>query len=79
MYKYLCQKLELKDSLEVATDGSICFNLTSANTQVIGTSQMYTSTQRRDNGIASARNSSLKAYIFEAIEAERVGLKVIFQ
>lgn len=48
MYKYLCQKLELKDSLEVATDGSICLNLTSANTQVIGTSQMYASTQRRD-------------------------------
>lgn len=65
MYKYLCQRLELKGSLVVAKDGSICLNLTSANTQVIGTSQMYTSTQRRDNGIASARKNAPGAEIID--------------
>ncbi|HAF27882.1 MAG TPA: hypothetical protein DCG75_02440 [Bacteroidales bacterium] len=48
---------------ETASDGSHYFNLTAANTQVIGTSQMYTSTQGRDNGIDSVKENAPKAEI----------------
>ena len=50
---------------ETAKDGSYYFNLTAVNTQVIGTSQMYTSTQGRDNGIASVRKNAPKAEIVD--------------
>jgi uncharacterized protein YegP (UPF0339 family) len=50
---------------ETAKDGSYYFNLTAANTQVIGTSQMYTSTAGRDNGIASVRKNAPKAEIVD--------------
>ncbi|MDA3892570.1 MAG: YegP family protein [Salinivirgaceae bacterium] len=50
---------------EVAKDGSFYFNLTALNTQVIGTSQMYTSTQGRDNGIDSVRKNAPKAEVVD--------------
>ncbi|MDF1575884.1 MAG: YegP family protein [Bacteroidales bacterium] len=52
-------------SSEIAQGGSFYFNLTAGNTQVIGTSQMYTSTQGRDNGIASVRKNAPKAEIVD--------------
>ncbi len=59
-----CSKKKMFIS-EVAKDGSYYFNLTAANTQIIGTSQMYTSTQGRDNGIASVRKNAPKAEIVD--------------
>jgi uncharacterized protein len=41
----------------VAKDGSPYFNLLAANSQIIGTSQMYSSEAARDNGIASVKNN----------------------
>lgn len=43
------ERYERKD----ASDGRLFFNLRAANRQVIGTSQMYSSAQARDEGIAS--------------------------
>ena len=40
---------------KVAKDGKPYFNLKAANHQVIGTSQMYASTQTRDAGIESVK------------------------
>ncbi len=45
--------LEVRYAREVAVDGRYYFNLKAGNHQVIGTSQMYTSAQARDGGIAS--------------------------
>lgn len=42
---------------KVAANGKFYFNLKAANHQVIGTSQMYVSTQSRDTGIASVKNN----------------------
>jgi len=50
---------------ETATDGSFYFNLTAANAQIIGISQMYTSAQGRDNGIDSVRENAPKAEVFD--------------
>ncbi|MEZ4455522.1 MAG: YegP family protein [Gemmatimonadales bacterium] len=46
-------RYELKD----AADGRFYFNLKAANHQVIGTSQMYTTTQSRAGGIASVKTN----------------------
>ncbi|MEG0862121.1 MAG: YegP family protein [Pseudomonas sp.] len=44
-----------------ASNGKFHFNLKAANHQIIGTSQMYASTQSRDAGIASVKtNGSTK-------------------
>ena len=40
-----------------ASDGRTYFNLKAGNHQVIGTSQMYKSTDGRDNGIASVKTN----------------------
>ncbi|QEL12231.1 YegP family protein [Kushneria phosphatilytica] len=40
-----------------ARDGSPYFNLKARNGQVIGTSEMYSSTQARENGIASCKTN----------------------
>ena len=40
-----------------ASNGKFHFNLKAANHQVIGTSQMYASTQSRDAGIASVKSN----------------------
>lgn len=45
--------LEERYDKKVATNGKTYFNLKAANHQVIGSSQMYGSTQARDAGIAS--------------------------
>jgi hypothetical protein len=42
---------------KVAADGRNYFNLTAANGQVIGTSQMYSSESSRDDGIDSVINT----------------------
>ena len=59
-----CSKKKMFTS-ETAKDGSHYFNLTAANTQVIGTSQMYTSAQGRDNGIVSVGKNAPKAEIVD--------------
>ncbi|UMY59507.1 YegP family protein [Pseudomonas sp. LS.1a] len=41
----------------VSTNGKVYFNLKAANHQVIGTSQMYASTQARAVGIASVKTN----------------------
>lgn len=44
---------------EVATNGKFYFNLKAGNHQIIGTSQMYTTKEARDKGVASvAANGS---------------------
>ena len=40
-----------------ASDGRPYFNLKAANSQIIGTSQMYTAASGRDNGIASVKTN----------------------
>src|SRR6187399_2322063 len=46
---------------KTSTNGKAFFNLKAANSQVIGTSQMYTSESSRENGIASVKtNGSTK-------------------
>lgn len=40
-----------------ASNGKFFFNLKAANHQVIGSSQMYASTQSRETGIASVKNN----------------------
>jgi uncharacterized protein YegP (UPF0339 family) len=47
------ERYEKKES----KDGKPFFNLKAANHQVIGTSQMYASTQARDGGIASVKTN----------------------
>lgn len=42
---------------KTATDGSFFFTLHSTNGQVIGKSEMYTSSSGRDNGIASCKKN----------------------
>jgi uncharacterized protein len=53
------ERYEKKDS----KDGKPFFNLKAANHQVIGTSQMYASTQARDGGIASVKTNGTSATI----------------
>ena len=44
-------------------DGGHMFNLKAANGEVIGTSEVYTSTGGRDNGIASVKTSAPDAAV----------------
>ena len=46
-----------------AKDGSPYFNLKSSNGQVIGTSEMYSSTSAMENGIVSVKNNAANATI----------------
>lgn len=48
---------------ELAANGKFYFNLTAANHQVIGTSQMYSTKKGRDNGIESVIKNAPKAEI----------------
>jgi uncharacterized protein len=41
-----------------AANGSPMFNLKAANGQIIGTSEQYSSTAARDNGITSVKNNA---------------------
>lgn len=42
---------------KVASNGKFHFNLKAANHQIIGSSQLYTTTQGRDTGIASVKTN----------------------
>ncbi len=48
-----------------ANDGRYYFNLKAANTQVIGTSEMYESSSGRENGIASVKANAPGATVEE--------------
>lgn len=50
---------------KTAKDSSPYFVLTAANGQVIGTSEMYSSTAARDNGIASVRTNAPTAVVVD--------------
>ena len=50
---------------KTATDGSPYFVLTATNNQVIGTSEMYSSTAARDNGIASVKTNAPSAVVVD--------------
>jgi uncharacterized protein YegP (UPF0339 family) len=45
--------------------GQAMFNLKAANHQVIGTSESYSSTEARDNGIASVKANAPKATVHD--------------
>ena len=51
-----------------AKNGKFHFNLKATNGQIIGTSQMYTSKEGMENGIASVRKNASKAEISELQE-----------
>ena len=51
---------------KVATNGKFFFNLKAANSQVIGTSQMFASEAERDAGLAAARASGPTATVRDA-------------
>lgn len=48
---------------KTAKDGSPYFNLKASNGQVIGSSEMYTSTSAMENGIASVKTNAPKATV----------------
>ena len=48
---------------KTATNGSPYFTLTATNGQVIGTSEMYSSTTARDNGIKSVKENAPRATV----------------
>jgi uncharacterized protein YegP (UPF0339 family) len=52
--------------LKTSTSGQPVFNLKAENNQVILTSQMYSSEQARENGIASVMKNSSSEKIVEA-------------
>lgn len=49
--------IDARYQLKTATDGSPYFTLTGANGQVIGRSEMYSSTAARDKGVASVKGN----------------------
>lgn len=61
------ERFERKD----ASDGRCFFNLKAANHQVIGTSQMYSSVQARDAGIASVKANGRTATIKDETPEEK--------
>lgn len=48
-----------------AANGKFYFNLKAANSQVIGTSEMYDSEAGRDNGIASVKTNAPEAEVVD--------------
>lgn len=50
---------------KTASNGQYFFNLTAANGQTIGTSEMYTSASARDNGIESVKTNAPGAEVEE--------------
>jgi uncharacterized protein YegP (UPF0339 family) len=53
-------------SKQDAKDGSFYFNLVAANGEIIGTSQMYKSTESRDKGIASIQTNGPSTTVVSA-------------
>lgn len=56
------------DRLE-AKNGKLYFNLKAVNHQIIGTSQMYSTTQTRDHGIESVKTNGSSEKIKDLTEA----------
>ncbi len=52
-----------------STNGKPYFNLKAANSQVIGTSQMYSSPAEMENGIASVKTNAVDAALRDATAA----------
>lgn len=52
---------------EEASNGQYYFNLKASNGEIIGTSQRYTSSSARDNGIASVKENASKAQVEENV------------
>jgi uncharacterized protein YegP (UPF0339 family) len=50
---------------KTAKDGSPYFTLTATNGQVIGTSEMYSSTTARENGIESVKENAPGATVID--------------
>jgi uncharacterized protein len=48
-----------------AKNGQFMFNLKAANHEVIGTSETYTSSEARDNGIASVKTNAPQAEVLD--------------
>lgn len=48
---------------KTASNGQYYFNLTATNGQIIGSSELYTTTSSRDNGIESVKNNAPKATV----------------
>ena len=48
-----------------AKNGKFYFNIKATNGQIIGTSQMYTSTKGRENGITSVKKNATRAETIE--------------
>jgi uncharacterized protein len=57
--------LEERYEKKESTNGKFYFNLKAANHQIIGTSQMYTTTQSRDGGITSVQSNGASTTIKE--------------
>jgi len=58
--------LDEQYELSVASDGRPYFNLKAANSQVIGTSQMYASESTRATGIASVKTNGASTDVRDA-------------
>jgi uncharacterized protein len=58
------ERYEKKES----TNGKFYFNLKAANHQIIGTSQMYTTSQSRDSGIASVQSNGSSTTVKDKTE-----------
>jgi uncharacterized protein len=63
-----CVLEERYDKLE-SKNGKFYFNLKAGNHQIIGTSQMYTTAQSRDGGIASVQTNGISTTIKDKTEA----------
>ncbi|MCL4114651.1 UNVERIFIED_CONTAM: hypothetical protein GTU68_056204 [Idotea baltica] len=58
-------KLDVNYERLTAKDGSPYFNLKASNGQVIGTSEMYSSTAARETGIASVKSNAPTASVVD--------------
>jgi uncharacterized protein len=60
--------LEERFDKKESTNGKFYFNLKAGNHQIIGTSQMYASTQSRETGIASVQSNGISTTIKDKTE-----------
>jgi hypothetical protein len=56
-------QIDARYERKTATDGSPYFNLKASNGQVIGKSEMYSSTSGMENGISSVKTNAPKATV----------------
>jgi len=57
--------LDTRYERKVAKDGSYYFNLKAGNGEIIGTSEMYTTTSAREGGIESVKKNAPEASIVD--------------